>query len=44
MTVNRRGRRKPHWQRTLLLAFTWALLTVFVLTSVGLALVTFAVR
>jgi len=40
----RRPRRKPHWQRTLLHAFTWVLLAVFVLTSVGVALVTFSVR
>ena len=40
----RRPRRKPRWQRTILLAFTWVLLTVFVLTSVGVALVTFSVR
>ncbi len=40
----RRPRRKLRWQRAILLAFTWVLLAVFVLTSVGVALVTFNVR
>ena len=43
MNLNR-SRRKPRWRRTVLHTFTWVLLTIFVLTSVGVALVTFTVR
>jgi hypothetical protein len=43
MNVKQR-RRRPDWQRTLLVTFTWILLAAFVLTSVGVALVTFSVR
>jgi hypothetical protein len=39
-----RPRRRPRWQRTVVLAFTWVLLAAFVLTSVGVALVTFSAR
>jgi hypothetical protein len=41
--VNRPGRR-PRWQRTVVMAFTWVLLAAFVLTSVGVAFFTFTVR
>jgi hypothetical protein len=37
-------RRRSSWQRRLVVVFTWALLTIFVLTSVGVALVTFSLR
>ncbi len=43
MSANR-PRRRPRWQRTVVLAFTWVLLAAFVLTSVGVALVTFSAR
>jgi hypothetical protein len=43
MSLNR-PRRRPRWQRTVVIAFTWVLLAVFVLTSVGVALFTFTVR
>jgi hypothetical protein len=40
----RRFRFRINWQRTAVRAFTWVLLAVFVMTSVGVALFTFAVR
>jgi hypothetical protein len=43
MSVNR-PRRRPRWQKTVVIAFTWVLLAVFVTTSVGMALFTFSVR
>ena len=43
MSVNR-PRRRTSWQKTAIRAFTWVLLTVFVMTSVGVALFTFSVR
>ncbi len=43
MSTNR-PRRRPSWQRTVVLAFTWVLLAAFVLTSVGVALFSFSAR
>ncbi len=43
MSVNR-PRRRPRWQKTVVQVFTWVLLAVFVMTSVGVALFTFSVR
>jgi hypothetical protein len=39
-----RPRRRPRWQRTAVVAFTWVLLAAFVATSVGVALFTFSAR
>jgi len=45
VSVNRpRPRRRPRWQKTIVRTFTWVLLVVFVMTSVGVALFTFSVR
>jgi len=41
MNAHQRGRRNERLRRTLLRVFVWAVLVVFVLTSVGVALVNF---
>ncbi len=43
MSANR-PRRRPRWQRTVVIAFTWVLLVAFVLTSVGVAFISFSVH
>ena len=42
MNANQRDRRNERLRRVLLRAFVWVVLVVFVLTSVGVALVNFA--
>lgn len=44
MNGRRRSQRNARLRRTLLRAFVWVVLAVFVLTSVGVALVNFANR
>ncbi len=42
MNANQRARRNERLRRVLLRTFVWVVLVVFVLTSVGVALVNFA--
>jgi hypothetical protein len=44
VNAHQRSRRNERWRRILLRAFVWVVLTVFVLTSVGVALVNFSNR
>lgn len=44
MKARRQPRRNDRLRRTLVKAFVWVVLTIFVLTSVGVALVTFSAQ
>lgn len=44
MNAHQRSRRNERLRRFLLRAFVWVVLTVFILTSVGVALVNFSNR